>query len=73
MPRIKQLEDYYKQTGLTYEGIKGELGTWRNEILKLIRDRKLDENNASALPVQGFGLPLVSLIIQRNFMDIMEI
>lgn len=57
MPRIKQLEDYYKQTGLTYEGIKGELGTWRNEILKLIRDRKLDENNASALPVQGFGLP----------------
>ena len=57
LPRIKQLEDYYKQTGLTYEGIKGELGTWRNEILKLIRDRKLDENNASALPVQGFGLP----------------
>ena len=57
LPRIKQLEDYYKQTGLTYEGIKGELGTWRNEILKLIRDRRLDENNASALPVQGFGLP----------------
>ena len=57
LPRVKQLEDYYKQAGLTYEGIKGELGTWRNEILKLIRDRKLDENNASALPVQGFGLP----------------
>lgn len=57
LPRIKQLEDYYKQAGLTYEGIKGELGTWRNEILKLIRDRRLDENNASALPVQGFGLP----------------
>lgn len=57
LPRIKQLEDYYKQAGLTYEGIKGELGTWRNEILKLIRDRKLDENKASSLPVQGFGLP----------------
>lgn len=57
LPRIKQLEDYYKQAGLTYEGIKGELGTWRNEILKLIRDRRLDENNASALPVQGFELP----------------
>lgn len=57
LPRIKQLEDYYKQAGLTYEGIKGEFGTWRNEILKLIRDRRLDENNASALPVQGFGLP----------------
>lgn len=61
LPRIKQLEDYYKQAGLTYEGIKGELGAWRNEILKLIRDRKLDENNASALPVQGFGVPFAFL------------
>lgn len=61
LPRIKQLEDYYKLSGLKYEGIKGELGTWRNEILQLIRDRKLDENNASALPVQGFGLPFAFL------------
>lgn len=57
LQRIKQLEDYYKQTGITYEGIKGELATWRTEILQLIRSRKLDENNASALPVQGFGVP----------------
>ena len=55
--RIKQLEDYYKPTGITYEGLKGELGTWRNEILVLMRSRKLDENNATALPVQGFGFP----------------
>lgn len=57
LPRIKQLEDYYKQAGLTYEGIKGELATWHNEILQVIRSRKLEENNASALPVQGFGVP----------------
>ena len=47
----------YKPTGITYEGLKGELGTWRNEILVLMRSRKLDENNATALPVQGFGFP----------------
>ncbi len=55
--RIKELEEYYKQAGITYEGLKGELATWRNEILVLMRNRKQDENNATALPVQGFGFP----------------
>lgn len=59
--RIKQLEDYYKQAGVTYEGIKGELSVWRNELLALMRNRKLDENNATALPVQGFGFPFTFL------------
>ena len=57
LSRIKKLEDYYKAAGVTYEGLKGELSTWRDEIFSLIRNRKLDENNATALPVQGFGFP----------------
>ncbi len=61
LSRISKLEDYYKQAGITYQGLKGELVTWRDEILSLVRDRKLDENNASTLPVQGFGAPFTFL------------
>lgn len=61
LSRIPKLEDYYKQAGLTYQGLKGELVTWRDEILSLVRSRGLDENNASTLPVQGFGAPFTFL------------
>lgn len=61
LSRIPKLEDYYKQAGLTYQGLKGELVTWRDEILSLVRSRSLDENNASTLPVQGFGAPFTFL------------
>ena len=55
--RISQLEEYYKNTDLDYQHIKLELGTWRDEILAEIRHRGLNEDDASALPVQGFDVP----------------
>ncbi len=61
LSRIPKLEDYYKQAGLTYQGLKGELVTWRDEILSLVRSRGLDKNDASTLPVQGFGAPFTFL------------
>lgn len=61
LSRVSQLENYYKQAGVEYAGLKGELATWREEMLQLMRSRKLDENNASALPVQGFGAPFTFL------------
>lgn len=55
--RIGLLEDYYKNTDLNYQHIKLELGTWHNEILNEIHHRGLNEDDASALPVQGFNVP----------------
>lgn len=57
LPRITQLEAYYKQAGLNYQAIKLELGVWQSEILNLVRARQLREDDASALPVQGFEGP----------------